>query len=43
MFAGIFLTNLNYESIVDRGRSKPSSLLKITSQEISEAALRPVI
>ena len=43
IFAVIFPTKLNYESIVDRGGSKSPSLLKMTPQEISEAAPRPVL
>ena len=36
-FARIFPTKLNYETIVDKGRSKSPLLLKVTPQEISEA------
>ena len=43
IFAGIFPTTLNYESIVDRRGSKSPSLLKMTPQEISEAAPRPIL
>ena len=42
-FAGVFPTKLNYESIVERRGSKSPSLLKMTFQEISEAAPRPVL
>ena len=43
IFAGIFPNKLNYEPIVDREVSKSPYLLKITSQEISEATPRPVL
>ena len=42
-FAGIFPTKLNYESIVEGRGSKSPSLLKMTFQETSEAAPRPVL
>ena len=40
-FAWIVPTKLNYESIVDGRGSKSPSLLKMTPEEISEAAPRP--
>ena len=42
IFAEIFPTKLNYESIVDRRGSKPLSLVEMTPEEISEAVPRPV-
>ena len=40
-FAGIVLTKVDYESIVDRRENKAPSFLKVILQEISEVALRP--
>ena len=43
IFAWIVSVKLNYESVVDREGSKAHSFLKMTPDEISEAALRPVL
>ena len=42
-FARMFPAKLNYETIVDKGRSKSPLLLKMTPQEISEAPTRPAL
>ena len=43
IFTWIVPVKLNYESIVDRGVSKAQSFLKMTADEMSETAPRPVL
>ena len=43
IFAWIVSVKLNYESVVDREGSNAHSFLKMTPDEISEAAPRPVL